>query len=95
MKALISTILVLPLLMLAGCASVQEAYYVDQEIFQATENALAMQVVNKDYRYAGNRPEDLFGNAAEEIMDTYIQTYTEGFTSEDISITETGTTSSQ
>ena len=30
------------------------------------------------------------GNAAEEMMDTYIQTYTEGFTTENIDILESG-----
>ena len=91
MKALIATFLVLPLLAMVGCASVQEAYYVDQEMYQASEAAFAMQIVNKDYRYGGNPTEDLFGNAAEEVMDTYIQTYTEGFTETDIEITDTGT----
>ena len=90
MKALISTIFVLLVFQLVGCASVQEAYYVDQEMYQSAETAFAMQVVNKDYRYAGNTAEELFGNAAEELMDTYIQTFTEGFTSEDIQVTETG-----
>ena len=77
--------------LLAGCASFEEAYYVDREFGMANNDAFDRQIVHKDYKYAGEPVNDLSGIHAEPIMETYQGTFSEGFTSEDIDISETGT----
>ncbi len=70
-------------LLFAGCASLEEAYYVDHEFGQASQQTWDMQVAYPDYRYVydqnGNmkNPETLEGIAAEEVMDVLTKTYGE------------------
>jgi hypothetical protein len=70
-------------LLLAGCASLEEAYYVDHEFGQAAQQTWDMQVAYPDYRYVYDRdgrmknPEELAGIAAEEVMDVHTETYAE------------------
>ena len=78
-------------LLLAGCA--QDARYTDQEFGLANQDAFDRQIVYKDYRYADRKVEGLDGIHAESIMETYHETFTEGFTSETVDITTTGSLS--
>jgi hypothetical protein len=70
-------------LLIAGCASLEEAYYVDHEFGQRSQQTWDMQVAYPDYRYVydqdGNmkNPETLDGIAAEEVMDVLTKTYGE------------------
>lgn len=83
----------LPLIMivgilLAGCAN--EAPYVDRELGMAAQDAFDRQIVYKDGRYADRTVEGLNGIHAEKVMDTYHNTFSDGFTQEDIDISDTG-----
>jgi hypothetical protein len=70
-------------LLLAGCASLEEAYYVDHEFGRASQQSWDMQVAYPDYRYVydqdGNmkNPEGVEGIAAEGFMDVLTETYGE------------------
>jgi hypothetical protein len=75
-------------LLLGGCA--QEAWYVDREHGIASSDAFDQQIVNKDYKYAGKPVAGMDGIYTEQIMSTYHKTFTEGFTKEDIDISEIG-----
>ena len=77
-------------LILGGCA--ESAYYADREHGIASSDAFDRQVVHKDYKYAGKPVEGLDAIYAEHIMGKYLDTFQEGFTKEDIQITETGVT---
>lgn len=78
-------------LFLAGCA--QEAYYVDKEFGAASRDAFDRQIVNHNNPNAGKTPETLTGVHAEPLMGRYHQTFGEGFTSEDIDISDVGSES--
>ncbi len=77
-------------LLLAGCASLEEAYYVDHEFGQASQQTWDMQVAYPDYRYVYDQdgkmknPEGLDGIAAEEVMNVHTQTYAEKPTEADV-----------
>lgn len=75
-------------LFLGGCA--REAWYADQEHGIASRDAFDQQIVNKDYKYANKPVEKMDGIHAEQVMGEYLDTYTQGFTKENITITETG-----
>jgi hypothetical protein len=75
MKAIILAITATVLL--AGCASFEEAYYLDREFGQDSMAAWDGQVAYPDYRYAKNTPEGTNGITAEEIMDVYNETFAE------------------
>lgn len=75
-------------LLLTACA--MEAPYVDHEYGTATRDAFDRQIVYKDYRYADKKVESLPGIHAENVMQTYHGTFSEGFTKEDIDITSVG-----
>ena len=75
-------------LLLTACA--MEAPYVDHEYGAATRDAFERQIVNKDYRHAGKEVKGLSGIHAENVMQTYHETFTEGFTREDIDISSVG-----
>jgi hypothetical protein len=75
MKILISTIAAM--LLLAGCASLEEAYYVDREFGQAQQISWDLQVADTGYRHAAKTPEITEGITAEEIMGIYNQTFAE------------------
>jgi hypothetical protein len=71
------TLIIAALALLAGCASLEEAYYVDREYGLASQAAFDRQVVYTDYRYAAKTPETTEGITAEEIMDVYNETFAE------------------
>lgn len=64
-------------LLLTGCASLQEAYYIDREFGQLSQASWDQQVAYPDYRYAAQTPETLEGITAEEVMDVYNETFAE------------------
>jgi hypothetical protein len=65
------------MVLLAGCASMEEAYYVDREFGLAQQAAWDKQVAYPDYRHVAKIPEITEGITAEEIMNIYNQTYAE------------------
>ncbi len=75
MKAL--AVLIAVTALLAGCATLEEAYYVDREFGQANQAAWDKMVAYPDYRHAGKTPEGTEGITAEEIMDVNNQTFAE------------------
>jgi hypothetical protein len=70
-------------ILLAGCASLEEAYYTDHEFGKNSQKTWDMQVAYPDYRYVydkdGNMktPENMDGIAAENVMQVYNQTFSE------------------
>lgn len=86
MKYLILTLTGLSLL--AGCASFQEAYYIDHEFGQATQKSLDQQVAYPNYPHAKKTPETTEGITAENIMDVYNETFAEE--PEDINVFQFG-----
>jgi hypothetical protein len=70
-------------ILLAGCASLEETYYVDHEFGKDSQMTWDMQVAYPDYRFVydqdGNmkNPETLDGVTAENVMDNYHQTFSE------------------
>lgn len=82
MKTLI--LLLASSILLVGCASFEEAYYVDREFGQKSQETWDMQVAYPDYRYATDQatgdvriPEDLEGLPAENVMEAYTNTFAE------------------
>jgi hypothetical protein len=73
-------------LMLSGCA--HDAYYSDREHGMATRDAFDQMIVHKDYKYAGKPVEGMDAIYAEHIMGKYLDTFQEGFSKEDIDISE-------
>jgi len=71
----------------------EEAYYTDREFGAATNDAFDRQIVHKDYAYADKTVEGLPALHAESVMETYHQTFSEGFTSQDIDTVEVGSES--
>jgi len=65
------------LVLTAGCASMEEAYYIDREFGQASQASFDQQILYPDYRYAGEVPEGAPGIIAEEVMAVHIETYSE------------------
>lgn len=63
--------------LLGGCASLEEAYYMDREFGMASQAAWDKQVAYPDYRYAAKVPETTEGIVAEEIMNVYTDTFGE------------------
>ena len=74
--------------MVSGCA--ETAYYADREHGVASSDAFDQLVVHKDYKYANKPVEGMDAIYAEHIMGKYLDTFKEGFTKEDIQITDTG-----
>lgn len=70
-------IIVFLVLLSAGCASMEEAYYIDREFGSAQQATWDKQIVHQDYRYAAKVPEVVEGITAEEIMDVYTETFAE------------------
>ena len=81
-------------LLLAGCASMEEAYHADREFGKDSQLTWDIQVAYPDYRYVydqeGNlkNPETLDGISAENVMDVNSKTFAEK--SESINIMEFG-----
>ena len=82
MKIIVITML--GLFTLAGCAAFEEAYYIDREYGQAQRAAIDQQIIHKDYRHAGKDPVGTDGIVAEEIMETYIDSFGEESTDVDV-----------
>jgi hypothetical protein len=65
------------MVLLAGCAAMEEAYYVDREFGLAQQATWDNQVAYPDYRQAATTPATTEGITAEGIMDTYNWTFAE------------------
>ena len=65
------------MVLLAGCASLEEAYYVDREFGLAQQAAWDNQVAYPDYRHVAKIPETTEGVTAEKIMNVYNETFAE------------------
>jgi hypothetical protein len=63
--------------LLAGCAAMEEAYYVDREFGLAQQAAWDSQVAYPDYRHVAKTPEVTEGITSEEIMNVYNRTFAE------------------
>jgi len=79
---------ILATVLLAGCASFEEAYYVDREFGQAQMMTWDSQVAYPDYRHVPKTPEGTDGITAEEIMDVHNQTF--GERPEDVDVLQFG-----
>lgn len=75
-------------LILAGCA--QEAYYADHEYGLATTDAFDRQIAHKDYVHADKTDDGMDGIHAEPIMQTYQNSFSQGFTMESIDTSAPG-----
>jgi len=69
--------MLMAMVLLAGCASMEEAYYVDREFGLAQQAAWDNQVAYPDYRHVARIPEITEGITAEEIMSAYNETFVE------------------
>ena len=63
------------MLLLAGCASMEEAYYVDREFGLAQQVTWDKQVAYPDYRHVAKIPETTEGITAEDIMNVHNKTF--------------------
>lgn len=61
--------------LLAGCASLEEAYYIDREFGQAQMASWDRQVAYPDNRHADKVPEGVAGITAEEVMSVHNRTF--------------------
>jgi hypothetical protein len=69
--------MLMAMVLLAGCASMEEAYYVDREFGLAQQAAWDNHVAYPDYRHVARIPEITEGITAEEIMSAYNETFVE------------------
>lgn len=76
--------------LLAGCAAMEEAYYVDREYGAASNDAFDRQIIYKDYVHAAKPVEGLPALHAESIMEAYHGTFSQSFTKESFDISEIG-----
>jgi len=76
-KILLALLPLAGLVLASGCASMEEAYYLDREFGQASQASFDQQILYPDYRYADQVPEGVPGIIAEEIMGVHIETYSE------------------
>jgi len=83
-KILFSLLPFAALVLAAGCASMEEAYYLDREFGQASQASFDQQILYPDYRYAGEVPEGAPGIIAEEVMAVHIDTYKTAPTKSDV-----------
>jgi len=65
------------MVLLAGCASMEEAYYVDREYGLAQQVTWDNHVAYPDYRHVAKTPQTTEGVTAEEIMNVYNGTFSE------------------
>lgn len=71
-------------IVLSGCASFEEAYYLDRDFGEASQSTWAHQVVPTDNRYVESLPQNLSGITAEEVMDVHNETFAEEPTEIDV-----------
>lgn len=62
-------------LIIAGCASFQEAYYTDQSLGEGNQETWQAQIAYPDRPYAEKTPEEIAGITAEEIMEVHNNTF--------------------
>lgn len=62
-------------LILSGCATLEEAYYVDREFGQDSRQVFASQQLNPDH--TSPPPAGLEGITTEQILEVYQQTFAE------------------
>ncbi len=65
------------LMLLAACAPLENAYYVDKEFGKSSQAAWDQMVINKNAPHGDQTPTGLDGVAAEEIMNVTNQTFAE------------------
>jgi len=65
------------LFLLAGCASMEEAYILDREFGKAQMAAWDQQIINQNHPHGTIPPEGIEGITAEEIMGVYNGTFAE------------------
>lgn len=53
---------------LTGCATLEEAYYVDREYGKASQDTWDRQIAHPDLRYSGNLPRGVDGKSAEQAL---------------------------
>jgi len=70
----------------SGCS----ALYTDKEIGKAQMGSYDKQIAHPDYRFAQKIPNTMEGIVAEEVMQTYSESFQQGFSKQDIDITSTG-----
>ncbi|HKK00736.1 MAG TPA: hypothetical protein VJ955_01095 [Desulfuromonadales bacterium] len=75
MKRLALVVLVAAVLLLAGCASFQDAYYTDHEFGKASQQTWTNEVVYPEGRNVKKTPAGLEGITAEQIMNVHTQTF--------------------
>lgn len=64
-------------LLLTGCASFQEAYYLDQEFGSDSNAAWEQQIAFPEATHDSSAPMGIEGITAEEIMGVYNETFAE------------------
>ncbi len=77
MRVLILTLTISALTLLAGCASMEEAYVLDREFGKAQMAAWEQQIAHPNNPYAAQVPEGIEGITAEEVMGVYNGTFAE------------------
>ncbi len=77
MRILILTLTIVALTLLAGCASMEEAYLLDREFGKAQMAAWEQQIAHPNNPYAVQAPEGIEGITAEEVMGVYNGTFAE------------------
>jgi hypothetical protein len=73
-------------ILFSGCSAV----YTDKELGKAQTISYDSQIAYPDYRYAEKTPNTLEGIFAEDVMQGYSESFTEGFSKQEIDITSTG-----
>lgn len=68
-------LILLSAILLSGCASLQEAYYIDKEFGTLSQASWDKLVAYPDYRYVGLDVEGLEGITAEEVMAVHNKTF--------------------
>jgi hypothetical protein len=63
------------LFLLTGCASFEEAYYLDREFGKAQMESWNKMIAYPDYRYADQEPEGMAGIHGEAAMDIYHRSF--------------------
>lgn len=87
MKSLTLFVILVPVAMvISGCSTL----YTDREFGKAQAISYDKQIAYPDYRFAQKTPSGLEGILAEEVMQKYSGSYSEGFSKQEIDITSTG-----
>ena len=68
-------IILITLALLAGCASFEEAYYLDREFGQASRETWNKQILNPEAQTTKKVPTDIAGINTERAMDTHNKSF--------------------